>query len=141
MERETLEIGELRRKFDEVVKITHEFRKEFGVNVLYPVVPDRWDGDSTLNKVEGRDFLRWAHMSREDHMFRSGEISIKFLEKDIKEIKMSILKQIQDSYRKSDEQIEDDIERLKVRIKELNASRRSKIGKWIKVKHLIEELQ
>ena len=80
-------------------------------------------------------------MSREDHMFRSGEISIKFLEKDIKEIKMSILKEIQDSYRKRDEEIEDDIERLKVRIKELNASRRSKIGKWIKVKHLIEELQ
>lgn len=141
MEREAPEIEELRRKFDEVVKITHEFRKEFGVNVLYPVVPDRWDEDSTLNKVEGRDFLRWMCMSREDHMLRSGEISIKFLEKDIKEIKMSILKQIQDSYRKSDEQIEDDIERLKVRIKELNASRRSKIGKWIKVKHLIEELQ
>lgn len=141
MEREPNEIEDLKRKFDEVVKITHEFRKEFGVNVLYPVVPDRWDGDSTLNKVEGRDFLRWVHMSREDRMFRSGEISIKFLEKDIKEIKMSILKQIQDSYRKSDEQIEDDIERLKVRIKELNASRRSKIGKWIKVKHLIEELE
>lgn len=56
MERETLEIEELRRKFDEVVKITHEFRKEFGVNVLYPVVPDRWDGDSTLNKVGGGIF-------------------------------------------------------------------------------------
>lgn len=141
MERETWNKEELRQKFDEVVKITHEFRKEFGVNVLYPVVPNRWDEDSTLNKVEGRDFLRWMHMSREDHMFRSGEISIKFLEKDIKEIKMSILKEIQDSYRKRDEEIEDDIERLKVRIKELNASRRSKIGKWIKVKHLIEELQ
>ena len=141
MEREPNEIEDLKRKLNEVVKITHEFRKEFGVNVLYPVVPDRWDEDSTLNKVEGRDFLRWMHMSKEDHMFRSGEISIKFLEKDIKEIKMSILKQIQDSYIKSDEQIKDDIERLKVRIKELNASRRSKIGKWIKVKHLIEELQ
>ena len=51
-----------------------------------------------------------------------------------------VLKEIQDSYRKRDEEIEDNIERLKVRIKELNASRRSKIGKWIKVKHLIEEL-
>lgn len=140
MEREPNEIEDLKRKLNEVVKITHEFRKEFGVNVLYSVVPDRWDGDSTLNKVEGRDFLRWGHMSREDHMFRSGEISIKFLEKDIKEIKLMLLKEIQDSYRKRDEEIEDDIERLKVRIKELNASRRSKIGKWIKVKHLIEEL-
>ena len=80
-------------------------------------------------------------MSREDNMVHSGEIHIEYLEKDIKEIKLMLLKEIQDSYRKSDEQIEDDIERLKVRIKELNASRRSKIGKWIKVKHLIEELQ
>ena len=141
MVREPNEIEDLKRKLNEVVKITHEFRKEFGVNVLYPVVPDRWDEDSTLNKVEGRDFLRWMHMSKEDHMFRSGEISIKFLEKDIKEIKMSILKQIQDSYIKSDEQIKDDIERLKVRIKELTASRKSKIGKWFKVKQLIEELE
>lgn len=62
-------------------------------------------------------------------------------DKTNKEIKLMLLKEIQDSYRKRDEEIEDDIERLKVRIKELNASRRSKIGKWIKVKHLIEELQ
>lgn len=141
MEREPNEIEDLKRKLNEVVKITHEFRKEFGVNVLYSIVPERWNEDLTVFKAKESDSIKWMYMSREDNMAHSGEIPIEYLEKDIKEIKLMLLKEIQDSYRKSDEQIEDDIERLKVRIKELNASRRSKIGKWIKVKHLIEELQ
>jgi len=40
MEREPNEIEDLKRKLNEVVKITHEFRKEFGVNVLYSIVPE-----------------------------------------------------------------------------------------------------
>jgi hypothetical protein len=140
MEREPNEIEDLKRKLNEVVKITHEFRKEFGVNVLYSIVPERWNEDFTVFKAKESDSIKWMYMSREDNMVHSGEIPIEYLEKDIKEIKLMLLKEIQDSYRKSDEQIKDDIERLKVRIKELTASRKSKIGKWFKVKQLIEEL-
>ena len=140
MEREPNEIEDLKRKLNEVVKITHEFRKEFGVNVLYSIVPERWNEDLTVFKAKESDSIKWMYMSREDNMVHSGEIPIEYLEKDIKEIKLMLLKEIQDAYRKSDEQIKDDIERLKVRIKELTASRKSKIGKWFKVKQLIEEL-
>lgn len=141
MKRESNEIGDLKRKLNEIVKITHEFRKEFGVNVLYSIVPEKWDEDFTALKVEGRDSVRWMHMSREDNIVHSGEIPIEYLEKDIKEIKLMLLREIQDSYKERDEEIKDGIERLKVRIKELNALRRSKIGKWFKVKQLIEELE
>lgn len=141
MKRELREIENLKRKLNEIVKITHEFRKEFGVNVLYHVIPERWDEDFSTLKVKGRDYVSWMYMSREDGYLRSGKIPMEYLEKDIKEIKLMLLREIQDSYRKRDEEIKDDIERLKVRIKELTSLRRSKIGKWFKVKQLIEELE
>lgn len=140
MEREPNEIEDLKRKFNEVVKITHEFRKEFEVNVLYHVIPEGWNEDFSTLEVEGRNSIRWMYVSIKDGYLCSGETPIEYLEKDIKEIKLMLLREIQDSYRKRDEEIKDNIERLKVRIKELNALRRSKIGKWFKVKQLIEEL-
>ena len=70
-----------------------------------------------------------------------GETPISYFDKTNEEVKLMLLKEIQDSYKKRDEEIKDDIERLKVRIKELTASRKSKISKWFKVKQLIEELE
>ena len=141
MGRESKEIENLKRKFIEVVKVASELRNKFGENILSFEIPERWDEDSTIFETDARGVVVWRHSSAKDCILRSGEMPMGYLEKDIKEIKLMLLKEIQDSYRKRDGEIEDDIERLKVRIKELNASRRSKIGKWIKVKHLIEELQ
>lgn len=141
MEIEQKKADDLKRKFIEVVKVTNELRNKFGENVLCFEIPERWNEDSTILEVDYRDVVIWWFISAKDCILNSGEMPIEYLEKDIKEIKLMVLKEIQDSYRKEDEEIKYNIERLKVRIKELNASRRSKIGKWIKVKHLIEEIQ
>ena len=66
MEREPNEIEDLKRKLNEVVKITHEFRKEFGVNVLYSIVPERWNEDLTVFKAKESDSIKWMYMSRKE---------------------------------------------------------------------------
>lgn len=141
MEREARNVEYLKQKLIEIIKITNELRRDFGVDILPYEIPKEWSEDSIISKFDGSEVVNWWVVYKEDHYVVGGGTPVKYFEKDIKEIKLMLLKEIQDSYRKGDEEIKDNIERLKVRIKELTASRKSKIGKWFKVKQLIEELQ
>lgn len=141
MEREACVVVDLKQKLIEFSKIKAELVKEIGEEIpsdFFP--PAEFEEEDFDLEVQG-DEVYWSCTDKSTWLITYGATPISYFDKTNKEIKLMLLKEIQDSYRKRDEEIEDDIERLKVRIKELNASRRSKIGKWIKVKHLIEELQ
>lgn len=134
-------IKELKERLITFSKIKAELIKEIGEEIpsdFFP--PAEFEEEDFDLEVQG-DEVYWSCTDKSTWLITYGATPISYFDKTNKEIKLMLLKEIQDSYRKRDEEIEDDIERLKVRIKELNASRRSKIGKWIKVKHLIEELQ
>lgn len=134
-------IKELKERLTTFSKIKAELVKEVGEEIpsdFFP--PVEFEEEDFDLEVQG-DEVYWSCTDKSTWLITYGATPISYFDKTNKEIKLMLLKEIQDSYRKRDEEIEDDIERLKVRIKELNASRRSKIGKWIKVKHLIEELQ
>lgn len=141
MERESKEIDDLKRKFIEVVKVANRLKSEFGEGSVWLDVPKNNYENMYIDVNEQEGVLRWWVGFGEKSYIRSYKLDIKELEKDIKEIELGLLKDIQDVYRKRDEEIKDNIERLKVRIKEQTAMRKSQIGKWFKVKQLIEELQ
>lgn len=141
MERKAEKIVDFKQKLIEFSRIKAELSKEVGEEILSrDIPPAEFEEEGFVLEVQG-DEVYWSCIDKSTWLITYGATPISYFDKTNKEIKLMLLKEIQDSYRKRDEEIEDDIERLKVRIKELNASRRSKIGKWIKVKHLIEELQ
>jgi hypothetical protein len=141
MERKAEKIVDFKQKLIEFSRIKAELSKEVGEEILSrDIPPAEFEEEDFDLEVQG-DEVYWSCTDKSTWLITYGATPISYFDKTNKEIKLMLLKEIQDSYRKRDEEIEDDIERLKVRIKELNASRRSKIGKWIKVKHLIEELQ
>lgn len=140
MEREARVVEDLKQKLIEFIKIKAELVKEIGEEIPSAFIPPvEFEEEGFILNISG-DEVYWNCTDKSTWFINYGVIPISYFNKTNKEIKLMLLKEIQDSYRKRDEEIEDNIERLKVRIKELNASRRSKIGKWIKVKHLIEEL-
>lgn len=141
MKRETKKIEDLKRKFIEVVKVANRLKSEFGEGSVWLDVPKNNYENMYIDVDEQEGVLRWWAGFGEKSYIRSYKLDIKELEKDIKEIELGLLKDIQDVYRKRDEEIKDNIERLKVRIKEQTAMRKSQIGNWFKVKQLIEELQ
>lgn len=141
MERESWNKEGLKRRLIEFSKIKAELVKELEEEILSrDIPPAEFEEEGFVLEVSG-DEVYWNCTDKSTWLITCGETPISYFDKTDKEIKLMLLKQIQDSFRKRDEEIKDDIERLKVRIKELTTLRKSKIGKWFKVKQLIEELK
>lgn len=141
MERKAEKIVDFKQKLIEFSRIKAELSKEVGEEILSrDIPPAEFEEEGFVLEVSGNE-VYWNCTDKSTWLITYGETPISYFNKTDKEIKLMLLKQIQDSFRKRDEEIKDDIERLKVRIKELTASRKSKIGKWFKVKQLIEELE
>lgn len=141
MERESEKIEDLKRKLIEFSKVKAELVKEIGEEIPSRVIPPaEFEEEGLVLDVSGNE-VYWTCTDKSTWLMTYGEAPISYFDKTNEEVKLMLLKEIHNSYKKRDEEIKDDIERLKVRIKELTASRKSKISKWFKVKQLIEELE
>ena len=141
MEREARAVVDLKRRLIEFSKVKAELVKEIGEEIpLRDIPPAEFEEDSFHLEISGNE-VYWSCTDKSTWLMTYGETPISYFDKTNEEVKLMLLKEIQNSYKKRDEEIKDDIERLKVRIKELTASRKSKISKWFKVKQLIEELE
>lgn len=141
MEREARAVVDLKRRLIEFSKVKAELVKEIGEEIPSRVIPPtEFEEEGLVLDVSGNE-VYWTCTDKSTWLMTYGETPISYFDKTNEEVKLMLLKEIHNSYKKRDEEIKDDIERLKVRIKELTASRKSKISKWFKVKQLIEELE
>lgn len=131
----------LKNRLRELNTLVRELAESIGETHVETAFPTGIRDYSLITLEENGNKVNWWRYDNDYYLVTTGEIPVEYFEKDIKEVKLMLLKEFQEKYMLQDKDILDDIERLKLRIKEKQSVRRVIIPKWIKVKQLIEELE
>ena len=141
MERESqVKSLKLKNRLGELNTLVREIAESIGETKVETAFPTGIRDYSLITLEENGNKVNWWRYDNDYYMVITGETPIEYFEKDIKDVKLMLLKEFQEKYMLQNKDILDDIERLKLRIKEKQSIRRV-IPKWVKVKQLIEELE